>query len=79
VIKIQHAKQLILRIAAVILGATAAGAQTYPTRPITVVIPFNATLYDKFQFHQRHCACRRFDPRALCYGGKPNRSGPDRS
>jgi tripartite-type tricarboxylate transporter receptor subunit TctC len=42
VIKIQHAKQLILRIAAVILGATAAGAQTYPTRPITVVIPFGA-------------------------------------
>jgi tripartite-type tricarboxylate transporter receptor subunit TctC len=42
VIKTQHAKQLILRIAAVILGATAAGAQTYPTRPITVVIPFGA-------------------------------------
>jgi tripartite-type tricarboxylate transporter receptor subunit TctC len=44
VIKIRHAKQLILHIATVlpvILGAATAGdAQAYPTRPITVVIPF---------------------------------------
>jgi tripartite-type tricarboxylate transporter receptor subunit TctC len=44
VIKIQRARsQLVLRVTAAlpaILGTAAAGAQAYPTRPITVVVPF---------------------------------------
>jgi tripartite-type tricarboxylate transporter receptor subunit TctC len=43
VINIQSAKQLIWRIAVaapVILGPTASGAQAYPMRPISVVLPF---------------------------------------